>query len=115
MLGDRIEAFVNRCTNAACSSSAQLGFHVFATVWEKGEADTLRMQWDPTSSQFVYTVNPGTPGEKTVALGYAVADAFPPVVAFKQLSLGISVASCTTGRPSATIKARFDNVRVNNP
>lgn len=113
ILGDRIEAFLNRCTNAACSSTAQLGFHVFTTVWEKEEADTLRVQWDSPNNQFLYTVNPGLQGEETVALGYAVPDALLPVFAFKQLSVANSVASCTTGRPSATIKARFDNVRVN--
>jgi len=113
ILGDRIEAFLNRCTDLACSSSTQLGFQVFTTVWEKEEADTLRVQWDPDNKRFLYSVNPGTGGEETIALGYAVSDALPPVSAFKQLSVGSSVANCTTGRPSATIKARFDNVRVN--
>lgn len=71
------------------------------------------MQWDPANNQFLYAVNPGTRRGETVALGYNFATIFPPVVGFKQLSVTNSVASCTAGRKSASMKASFDNVMVN--
>ncbi len=113
--GDGIEAFVNRCTNATCSSFVTLAFHVFTTGWLKGVADTLRVEWDPANNQFLFAVNPGTPREEAIALAYGVApppDA-APVVNFKQLSVANSVASCTAGQQSASMEAQFDDVMVN--
>jgi hypothetical protein len=111
--GDRIEAFINRCTNATCTTFVTLNFHAFAASWTTGIADTLRMQWDPGNDQVVFTLNPGAPGEESTVLGYGLSDAAPPVVAFAQLQAANSVASCTAGRRRASMTAIFDNVGVN--
>lgn len=111
--GDVIEAFVQRCINSTCGTLTTLNFYTFATSWVMEHADTLRLAWDPGTDQFHFAVNPGTPLEESVSLPYTVSDTNPPVVNFKILAIGNSEASCTEGRTSASMEARFDNVMVN--
>ena len=111
--GDQIEAFINRCTNAACTTFTTLAFQVFNATWTKGVADTLRLEWDPANDRFIHTVNPGGVNE-IIMLSYLVPDANAPVVNFKQVAASNSAASCTAApRASAIMKALFDNVMLN--
>jgi hypothetical protein len=114
LFGDRIEAFINRCTNATCTTFTGLAFQVFTATWTQGVADTLRLEWDPANDRFIHTVNPGGVNE-IITLTYTVPDANAPVANFKQVAAGNSAASCLGPAPrtSATMKALFDNVMLN--
>jgi len=114
ILGDQILAFITRCTNASCSTSATLFFVTFAASWVQNVANTMKTEWDPGGNQFIYTLNPG-PGQEQHSLGYAFSDSNPPVLDFKQLAASNSAASCLppANRGVATMRAVFDNVMVN--
>jgi hypothetical protein len=115
----RIEAVIIRCTNTTCSGQTNLTFHFFGTTWKEGKTDTLRLQWDQGNHQFMFTVNPDGQHAETVALAYNdpffISDSNPPVVAFRQLSIGNKPASCMPPAPRtmAAMTALFDNVMVN--
>jgi hypothetical protein len=112
--GDQIQAFVNRCTNANCTTSVNLFFVVFTASWVQGVANTLSVQWDQPNKQFIYTVNPGGSQEQHI-FTYAFSDTSGPVLDIKGVQVVNSAASCTDPAPraSATMKVLFDNVMVN--
>jgi len=58
-------------------------------------------------------VNPGTPGEETVALAYPASEVLPAVQDFKALRVSHSAANCTEARKKASMAATFDNVLIN--
>ena len=110
--GDQIQANIIRCTNASCSSTTQVTV-VFTSIWVKGVARTLNMQWDKPNKQFIFTLNPGGIQEQHI-LTYTVSDTNPAVAPFIHLASQNSAASCQSGpRTSAIMKALFDNVMVN--
>jgi hypothetical protein len=111
--GRSLVAFISRCVDAGCTSSPTLVSHVFETMWSPRHPDSLHLQWDRDGHQFRYTVNPGTPGEETVALAYAASDVLPPVLAFKALRVSHSVANCMEARKQASMAATFDDVLLN--
>jgi hypothetical protein len=110
--GDKIQANVNRCTNASCSTFTQVAV-IFTATWVQGVASTLNIQWDKPNKRFIFTLNPGGSQEQQI-LTYTFSDANPAVAPFRQLASQDSAASCQSGpRGSATIKGLFDNVMVN--
>jgi hypothetical protein len=113
ILGIRIEAFISRCTAADCVTSTTLASHAFTATWTSGVPDVLRMEWDQAASQFHFALNPETGAQETVSLSYAVSDANPPVVDFRNISILHTVASCTAGQRKASLTGLFDNVMVN--
>jgi hypothetical protein len=115
LLGDRIEVFINRCTNAACTTFTTAASDVFAASWTQGVPNTLGVRWDAANNQFVFNLNPGGPSPETKTLTYAFADSDPPIVSFKHLAVAHSPASCMfpASPGSATMKALFDNMMVN--
>jgi len=114
LLGNPIEAFINRCTNANCSTFTTASAVNFTATWVQGVANTLSVQWDKPNKRFIYTLNPGGSQEQHI-LTYTLSDANAPVVDFKQLSATNSAASCTGPAPRtyAIMQALFDNVMVN--
>jgi len=114
LTGDEIVAFINRCTNAGCTTFTTSSSVVFTASWVQGAANTLRVQWDKPNKQFIYTLNPGGSQEQHI-LTYAFSDTDGPVVDFKQVGANNSAASCLGPAPRtrATMKALFDNVMLN--
>ena len=110
--GRRIEAFINRCENASCSTQPTLVSDVFVTSWAPFVKDTLRVEWEPWNSQFVFTVNPGRRQEQIV-LPYSAEEVVPAVLPFKNIDVSNSMANCTAGRRRSTSDGVFDNVRTN--
>ena len=112
--GDRIHAFVDRCTNANCTTFVTPFFVVFTASWVQGVANTLSVQWDKPNKQFIFTVNPGGSQEQHI-FTYAFSDTNGPVVDFKNVQVDNSAASCLGPAPraSAAMKALFDNVMLN--
>jgi hypothetical protein len=112
--GRTIRSFVNRCTNADCSSFTNLDNHTFVTPWAIGAARTLLIQWDPATDQFITTVNPGTPGAETFNLSYlGTPDPDPPVEQSKELRVNGDPVNCVAARMRTTTTAVFDNVFTN--
>jgi hypothetical protein len=111
LLGDRIEGFISRCTNASCTNIATISSVTFTASWVQGVANTLSVQWDKPNKRFNFTLNNGS---EQHGLTYTFSDANGPVVDFKQLAAGNSAASCTGPAPRtyATMKALFDNVML---
>jgi hypothetical protein len=112
--GDQILAFVNRCTNANCTTVVNSSFVVFTASWVQGVANTRSTQWDKPNKQFIFTVNPGGSQEQHI-LTYTFTDSAAPVGNYKGVFAGIFVASCLGPAPRAyaIMKALFDNVMVN--
>jgi hypothetical protein len=112
--GDRIHAFVDRCTNANCTTFVTPFFVVFTASWVQGVANTLSVQWDKPNKQFIFTVNPGGSQEQHI-FTYAFSDTNGPVVDFKNVQVDNSAASCLGPAPRARaiMKALFDNMMVN--
>lgn len=110
--GRRIEAIIIRCLNASCSNQVTLMFDTFATTWTPFVKHTLRLEWEPWNSQFVFTVNPGRRQEQIV-LPYSVEEVVPAVFPFKNISLSTSMPNCTAGRKKTSADGLFDNVMTN--
>ena len=107
--GNHIVGFVGRCTNAGCTTTTTLVFHEFTTVWTKGAAHTLLIQWVPLADFFLLQVDL----QEDFMASYTVSDTDAPVHFSRQVGAANSVANCQSGpRASATIKALFDNVKV---
>ncbi len=113
-VGDRIEAFINRCLTPDCQSTEELAGLALNSTWVLGQADTLRLEWDEVGEQFIYTVNPGSPAEESVALSYEglVANAGPPGFDLKRFRISNTGANCTSGRKLVFMQALFDNVQL---
>jgi hypothetical protein len=111
LLGDRIEAFITRCTNANCTTFTNPASVTFIASWVQGVADTMSVEWDKPNKRFNYTLN----GSEQHGLTYTFTDTNGPVVDFKQVAANNSAASCTGPAPRAyaTMKALFDNVMLN--
>jgi len=111
--GNQIQANLNRCTNASCSTFTQVTV-IFTATWVQGVASTLNIQWDKPNKRFIFTLNPGGSQEQTI-LTYTGSDSNPAVVPFRQLAAQDSAASCLGPAPrtSAVMQALFDNVMVN--
>jgi len=111
LTGDEIVAFINRCTNAGCTTFTTSSSVVFTASWVQGAANTLRVQWDKPNKQFIFGAN----GSEQHILTYALSDANGPVVDFKQVAANNSAASCLGPAPRAyaIMKALFDNMMLN--
>ena len=110
LLGDRIEGFITRCTNAGCTIITNPASVTFIASWVQGVANTLSVQWDKPNKQFIYILN----GSEQHNLTYTFTDTNGPVVDFKQVAANNSAASCLGPAPraSAIMKALFDNVML---
>jgi len=66
LVGDPIEAFITRCTNAGCTTFTNPAFVTFTASWVQGVANTMAVQWDKPNKQFIYTLNPGGSQEQHI-------------------------------------------------
>jgi len=114
LAGDKIVAYITRCTNLGCTTSTITTSVTFTGSWVQGVANSLSVRWDKPNKQFIYTLNPGGSQEQHV-LTYTLSDANGPVTDFKQLAASAVAASCLGPAPrtSAVMQALFDNVMVN--
>jgi hypothetical protein len=106
----RAEGVVVRCTTADCvgvelvGPIRDLGPAVFGTPY------LLRVDWDQAGNRFRFRVD----SNAIVNAPYSVADALPPVLAFRAVQTRTLLANCFGGpRTAGSIAARFDNVAVN--
>jgi hypothetical protein len=117
VLGNVIQAFIVRCTDASCSTTGPLSglsSQVFATAWAPNKGHTLTLTWDATGNQFVYAVKPVFGGStETITLPYAESDAKSPIVPFRQLVVNNSAANCNGSQKHAFMDVHFDSVMVN--
>lgn len=110
----KVLASVRLCTNTDCTTSTNLGSANLGTVAIKRFV-TLRIQWDPDNDQFIF--QRGTNPE--VFIAYGVSDTNLPGRPVQGLSVQHFVANSdlnahpTLPRPTAFMKALFDNVLVN--
>jgi hypothetical protein len=86
--------------------------HLFVTTWNFFQPHVLRVEWSAGGDEFIFTVNPGGPGEESQTLSYNVADSDPPGLNFKQLSLNLTTPNCQDDQLKAAIHAVFDKVNV---
>jgi hypothetical protein len=113
-VGRRIRAFINRCTNANCSTFATLVSQSFILTWAIGPARTLLLQGDQPNHQFIFTVNPGAASEEVITLPHGLAsDTDPPIEQSKELRVNGDPVNCVAGRMRTTTTATFDNVMTN--
>jgi hypothetical protein len=113
--GDTVVAFIKRCTDADCESTLLVASHTFVNTWKRKHTDTLRLQWDPTTFEFHFTVNPGTITEEYIVLSsYPYFPNAPgPGLDFKRLQVTNDAVNCTEGRRETSMGVFFDNVQIN--
>jgi hypothetical protein len=112
--GNHLDAFVLRCTDPACSTTASVvtAGGAFTRSWVLGQPDTMNITWNSAANNFAFTVS-GTSGNETVTLSYTVPDTASPKRFFNDFSNSFALASCTAGAVSAFLDTRIDNVRLN--
>jgi len=108
----RIRGQINSCDDATCSTRTTVGTVTFITGWTKNAAKTLRIQWDDTNDQFIYTVNPGAPSQEVQTISYAgiVTNVDAPGSDRKELRVNNDPVNCTAARNRVVTQATFDNV-----
>jgi hypothetical protein len=113
--GDTVVAFIKRCTDADCESTSPVASHTFVNTWKRKHTDTLRIQWDPPTDEFHFTVNPGTITEEYMVLssGIYLPGAPAPGLDFKRLQVTNDAVNCTGGRRETSMGVFFDNVQIN--
>jgi len=119
-LGNVIQAFIVRCTNASCSATGAVagsGSQVFTTAWAPNQSHALTVQWDAANHQFIYSVRHALRTflfgkTETITLPYVESDAHAPVVPFRQLVVNNSAANCTGGQQHAFMDVFFDQVMI---
>jgi hypothetical protein len=107
--GKLIEAFISRCTNAACSATAGLKGVVFNRRWKIDVAVPLTVVWDRDLDRFIYTA-----GAEQHVLTYGdipLADSTPPVVDTRDLQVRNVLPHCSAP-VRASAAARYDFLHV---
>jgi hypothetical protein len=104
--GKVIVGFINRCTNATCSTSATHAAVVFTRKWALNVPVPLTIVWDRANTQFIFTA-----GAEVQPLPYSLSDALPPVLLLYDLRVSNVVPNCTSALRSAAA-ARFDFFRI---
>ncbi|RYZ44060.1 MAG: hypothetical protein EOO71_00895 [Myxococcaceae bacterium] len=106
----RVEAVVERCTNASCSTRAQL-FAADLGLVHQGEQATLRVQWDAANHRFVFQRDT----QPEVYGAYTVTDTHPPGNPAKALLVTHELPGCASGTPAPLgyANAYFHDVFVN--
>jgi hypothetical protein len=112
--GRFIRAIVLRCTSWTCTTGETIKALLFKRTWELGEPDILRMAWEPSNSEFVFSINPGAEGEETrrIAYGPALRPRQPPQFQLQRIRLRHHGANCQAGRRGALLHVAVDDVYV---
>jgi hypothetical protein len=110
--GKEIVAFITQCADPGCTSTTTLKSHVF-TTWNFFLPHVLRVEWDAFNDQFIFTINPGGPGQESHTLSYVgTDDSDTPGLAFKQVSINLTTPNCQDDQLKTAIDAVFDRVSV---
>jgi hypothetical protein len=107
----RVQGVVVQCTTPDCLGGVNVGNVVEMGTVSVGTPTTVQMQWDQAAKTFTFARDGGAYGG---TVGYALSDASPPSVLFRQLSTRMVVPNCQSApRVNGFVEARFDNVFVN--
>ena len=106
----RVEAVIEQCTNAACSTRTQL-FAADLGLVHQGELAALRVQWDVANHRFVFQRDT----QPEVYGTYTVTDTHPPASQFKGLVVTHNPPTYLSGTPVPVqyANAYFHDVFVN--
>jgi len=88
-----VVGFVNRCTNAACTTNTPVISNALATTVSVGQSFTLRLKWDQPNHQFLF----GLDSSADTALPYAASDTAPANNTFVDIHVQHRTANCTAG------------------
>jgi 5'-nucleotidase, C-terminal domain len=101
------------CTNAACSSSTEIGSQDMGKV-KVNQKIRIRMTWDPDNNRFIF--QKGKAPEVYVAYNALTYTPGTPNGGNKRLEVQHDLPNCTSApRPMAHMEAFFDNVVINAP
>ena len=106
----RVTGFLNRCTNADCSTSTTVSFVVLQDTVTVGAAFTLQLVWDKPMHQFLFTLNDLAP----VPLPYTASDSAEAIVPFVNLDASHTTANCTAGAVAVDSTTLVGTVRTNS-
>lgn len=107
----RVQGIVSQCTSADCAATTTIGSVVDLGSVTLGTATSVQMQWDQPNKTFLFGRDNGAFSGSVV---YALDDASPPSVAFKQMSTRLDLPACaSTPNLQGSVDASFDNVAVN--
>ena len=105
----RINAAILACVTANCAQATLLAGIPLGTVL-RGEAVTLKVEWDPGNDRFIFQRDDGP----EVPLPYTVSDASAPGLANKIFAVNSTVPNCTAAsRPASRGRIAWEEVRVN--
>ena len=106
----RVEAIIERCTNASCSTRARLFAADLGQV-HQGEQAALRVQWDVANHRFVFQRD----AQPEVYGAYTVTDTHPPANPGKALVVTHNPPTYLSGAPAPLgyANAYFHDVFVN--
>jgi hypothetical protein len=106
---NRINAGLQRCTNAACSSQSGIGGSQFTTTWLPNVALAVKLVWQNANGKFRFVVNSEV---QDIFYPVGLTAAGPPVRDTKQVFVLNQVENCTAGRKKAKMDALIDQVKV---
>jgi hypothetical protein len=112
--GNLIRATVLRCVSWTCSQGQTIKALLFKRKWTLSQPDVLRIEWEPSNSQFVFTVNPGAEGEEIRRIAYdsALRPLQPPQWQLQRIRVRHHGANCQAGRRGALMNVAVDDVYV---
>jgi hypothetical protein len=115
--GHFLRAIVLRCTSWTCSQGQTIKAFIFQRKWTLSEPDVLRIEWEASKSQFVFSVNPGVEGEETrrIAYGPALQPHPPSQRQLQRIRVRHHGANCQAGRRAALMTVAVDEVYVRFP
>ncbi|NNC03852.1 hypothetical protein HJC10_13485 [Corallococcus exiguus] len=106
----RVEAVIEQCTNASCSTRTQL-FTADLGLVHQGEQAALRLQWDVANHRFVFQRDT----QPEVYGAYTVTDTHAPGSSSKALVVTHDLPTCASATPAPLgyANAYFHDVFVN--
>ena len=110
--GHFIRALVLKCTSWSCSKGESIKALLFHRTWRLSEPDTMRIEWEPEASQFVFTVSADAQTGETRRITYdkALGPLKPPKVQRQRLRVRSHGANCRSGRRGVLMTASVDDV-----
>lgn len=107
----RVSGFVNRCTNAACSTgtSTTIASINLASV-TIGQTFTLRAKWDQPNHQFLV----GLDASADFPLSYSVSDTAPAINRFANIGVNHTTANCAAGAVAVDSTTSVGTVKTNS-
>ena len=112
--GNFIRAVALRCTSWSCGQGELIKSLLFKHSWTLSEADVLRIEWEPSNTQFVFTVNPGAATEEIRRIAYdkTMGRLKPPEQQRQRVRVRHHGANCKAGRRGVLINVAVDDVQL---